>query len=305
MTQQDSMGALVDEMLADAGHAGDGHLRGALLSLGALASLPAPVPSGQLAVLLAEPAAEADEVTRRRRRFRNLHRPTALGLALVAGMGLGVGGVAASSSGAGPGAGASVQQLLEGWAPSWSLPVRPPAADRSLVPAAAAAAGSREPHDSATEPDIAGPGSRETRPVQGTAPGPGPAVETPPPSSRAAEGETAGGEGNGLGTGSRKGNLEASGDMASGSAGAGEPGPVSPSATSGKAATRKDAATGQQDGKGAGPAKGADAAGAGMTSAEQGVLPAVQYVTDAAGGGVRDTGNASSAGAAWLRKFTR
>ena len=302
MTRQDSMGALVDEMLADAGHAGDGHLRGALLSLGALASLPAPVPSGQLAVLLTEPVAEADEVTRRRRRFRNLHRPTALGLALVAGMGLGVGGVAASSSGAGPGAGASVQQLLEGWAPSWSLPVRPPAADRPLAPAAAAEGG--EPNESIIEPDIAGPGSRETRPVQGTAPGPGPAVETPPSSSRAAEGEKAGGEGNRSNIGSGNGNREAAGGVASGGAGAGEPGPAPPSATSRNDVTRKDA-TGQQDGKGAGPDKGVDPAGAGVASAVNEVLPAVQGVTDAAGAGGKATGDASSAGTAWLRKFTR
>ncbi|MEV4989449.1 hypothetical protein [Pseudarthrobacter sp. LMD1-1-1.1] len=129
--------ALVDDMLLDAGCQLDADLRNALLSLGTLASLPAPAPSGELAALLTagEPGGEAaeqaaeeapeqpggqadgqadaqpgDELARRRRR----HRPTALGLVLVAGMGLGVGGVAASSSTSGT---SPVEHLLEDWAP--------------------------------------------------------------------------------------------------------------------------------------------------------------------------------------------
>lgn len=141
--------ALVDDMLLDAGCHLDADLRNALLSLGTLASLPAPAPSGELAALLTaggpsplegpapagepegEPGEEAaalaaeqapeqpggqpdaqpgDELARRRRR----HRPTALGLVLVAGMGLGVGGVAASSSTSGT---SPVEHLLEDWAP--------------------------------------------------------------------------------------------------------------------------------------------------------------------------------------------
>ncbi|WP_324644009.1 hypothetical protein [Pseudarthrobacter sp. LT1] len=136
--------ALVDDMLLNAGCHLDADLRNALLSLGTLASLPAPAPSGELAALLtaggpsplegpapagepagepgeeaAEQAAEqpggqpdahpGDELARRRR-----HRPTALGLVLVAGMGLGVGGVAASSS---PSGNSPVEHLLEDWAP--------------------------------------------------------------------------------------------------------------------------------------------------------------------------------------------
>lgn len=138
--------ALVDDMLLDAGCQLDADLRNALLSLGTLASLPAPAPSGELAALLTaggpsplegpapagEPAGEpgeeaaeeapeqpggqpdaqpGDELARRRRRR---HRPTALGLVLVAGMGLGVGGVAASSSTSGT---SPVEHLLEDWAP--------------------------------------------------------------------------------------------------------------------------------------------------------------------------------------------
>ncbi|MGN7201204.1 hypothetical protein [Arthrobacter sp. SAFR-044] len=139
----DNLATIIDDMLLDAGFEQDADLRGALLSLGALASLPAPAPAGELAALLAaggpsplecpapagEPGEEAaeeaaeqpggkpdaqpeDELARRRRR----HRPTALGLVLVAGMGLGVGGVAASSTPAGSSA---VEYLLEDWAP-WS-----------------------------------------------------------------------------------------------------------------------------------------------------------------------------------------
>jgi len=123
--------ALVDDMLQDAGCGDEPELRDALLSLGALASLPAPAPSGELAALLAPsgtpgaegtvehpPAAEQpdDDLARRRRRR---HRPTALGLVLVAGMGLGVGGVAASSTAPGS---ETVQQLLAEWTPPWSAP---------------------------------------------------------------------------------------------------------------------------------------------------------------------------------------
>lgn len=123
--------SLVDDMLQDAGCGDDPDLRDALLSLGALASLPAPAPGAELAALLAPagtagdgdavehpPAPEQpdDDLTRRRRRR---HRPTALGLVLVAGMGLGVGGVAASTSAPGSG---TMQQLLADWTPSWSAP---------------------------------------------------------------------------------------------------------------------------------------------------------------------------------------
>ncbi|WP_457948042.1 hypothetical protein ACTAQI_19425 [Pseudarthrobacter sp. alpha12b] len=143
----DNLARLVDDMLQDAGSAQDAELRGALFSLGALASLPAPAPTGELAALLTagvpspvedtvptgqpgdhtteqleEKRGEqpADELARRRRR----HRPTALGLVLVAGMGLGVGGVAASST---PSGSSAVEHLMEDWAP-WSGPAGEPSA---------------------------------------------------------------------------------------------------------------------------------------------------------------------------------
>lgn len=144
---QDNLAALVDDMLQDVGFELDADLRGALHSLGALASVPTPEPTGELAALLtaagpilgegpvpggAPDAAAgerevgqddeppADELARRRRR----HRPTTLGLVLVAGMGLGVGGVAASST---PHGSSPVEQLLEDLSP-WSNSVSGPSA---------------------------------------------------------------------------------------------------------------------------------------------------------------------------------
>ena len=116
--------ALVEDMLADAGHPEDTELRAALFSLGSLASLPAPAPSAELARLMAgagkvtPSVAPADELARRRRR---IHRPTALGLALVAGMATGISGVAASSQAPVQAGSSSVQELLEDWRPSWNI----------------------------------------------------------------------------------------------------------------------------------------------------------------------------------------
>lgn len=128
---QECIDALVDEMLLDSGLARDGEARGVLLSLGALRSLPAPAPTGELARLLAAPGqlpapavgAAADELARRRRR-RTGHRPTLLGVALIAGMATGIGGVAASAPAPGQEGSHSVQELLADWSPSWALPVQ-------------------------------------------------------------------------------------------------------------------------------------------------------------------------------------
>ncbi|WP_018763140.1 hypothetical protein [Arthrobacter sp. 135MFCol5.1] len=138
--------SLVDDMLRDAGCGDDPEFRDVLLSLGSLASLPAPAPSAELAALLAPaagtpvaggaledpPAGEqpADDLARRRRR----HRPTALGLVLVAAMGLGVGGVAASSSAPGS---ETLQHVLADWTPPWGAP--------STTNASAAGGGYRSP----------------------------------------------------------------------------------------------------------------------------------------------------------------
>lgn len=112
----------VDEMLLDAGQEQDAELRAALLSLGSLASLPAPAPNPELAALLGFPP---DPPSWRRRLRR--HRPAIVGLAVVAGMGLGATGVAASAYGPAGKASVSVQHLLEEWTPSWSMSGLPPA----------------------------------------------------------------------------------------------------------------------------------------------------------------------------------
>ncbi|MCU1566136.1 MAG: hypothetical protein JWQ56_1073 [Pseudarthrobacter sp.] len=114
---------LVDEMLLDAGLGQEDRLRSALLSLGSLASLPAPAPSGELAALLTESGAGSAGDELGRRRWLRAHRPAVVGLALIAGMGMGAGGVAASSLPHGQPGSASIQHLLKDWAPGWSLPV--------------------------------------------------------------------------------------------------------------------------------------------------------------------------------------
>lgn len=134
MTHADHLPDMVEEMLLDAGHVQDSELRAALLVLGSLASLPTPAPSGKLAALLAESedgsaggaddaggisdSGPGDELAKRRR--LRAHRPTVVGLALIAGMGLGVSGVAASTPVPGH-SGPFIQQLLEDWAPAWTL----------------------------------------------------------------------------------------------------------------------------------------------------------------------------------------
>lgn len=109
------LGKTVDEMLLDAGHAQSAELRAALLSLGALASLPVPAPNTQLAALMAGP----HELVRQR--WLRKHGATVVSLAVVAGMGLGVSGVAASAAGQGRQSSISVQHMLEDWAPSWTI----------------------------------------------------------------------------------------------------------------------------------------------------------------------------------------
>jgi hypothetical protein len=106
----------VDEMLLDAGQSHAGEVRAALLSLGTLASLPAPVPGAELAALLAGPR---DQLSRQRRLRR--HRPAVVGLAVLAGMGLGASGVAAVAPGQGQPSSPSVQHLLQDWVPVWNI----------------------------------------------------------------------------------------------------------------------------------------------------------------------------------------
>jgi hypothetical protein len=105
----------VDEMLLDAGETDPG-LRAALLSLGAVASLPVPEPRGELAALLAVRTTQLD-----RHRLRRRHRTVAVGLAVIAGMGLGVSGVAATASAPKLHASPSIQQMMQDWVPAWTI----------------------------------------------------------------------------------------------------------------------------------------------------------------------------------------
>lgn len=155
----------VDEMLLDAGQAHDSELRAALLSLGTLASLPAPAPNAELAALLAGPR---DQLARQRLRRR--HRPAVVGLAVIAGMGLGVTGVAASGSGHRQLSSPSVQRLLEDWAPSWTIAGAPTAAPaaRLLTEPQPATAQEAEP---AAEPVPAPSNTPETAKPESAQPG--------------------------------------------------------------------------------------------------------------------------------------
>lgn len=182
MMQVNHLPAIVEEMLLDAGHGKDTELRAALLALGSLASLPAPAPSGNLAVLLAEFGDEStggagdavgtsecgpDELAKRR--GLRAHRPTVVGLALIAGMGLGVGGVAASSTVTGASGGLSIQHMLADWTPAWSLSARDVLGAMVLSDtmdgpnADAAAQGEREP--GVAEEDTTAGGTRATAPT--------------------------------------------------------------------------------------------------------------------------------------------
>lgn len=112
---------IVDEMLLDAGETNP-ELRTVLLSLGAFASLPVPEPRAELAVLLA-----AQVTPLGRHRLRRRHRTAAVGLAVIAGMGLGVTGVAAAASAPTVHGSSSIQNMLQDWAPAWTIAGNPTA----------------------------------------------------------------------------------------------------------------------------------------------------------------------------------
>jgi hypothetical protein len=288
----DNLRHVVDDMLIDAGQAGDHDLRGILLSLGSLASLPAPAPSGRLALLMAgsatdaaEPAAAGphdrledqdaavDELARQRRLRR--HRPTILGLALLAGMGTGIGGVAASSPAPG-GSSHSVQQLLENWSPSWTIQGQ-------------AAAGLLPPEDPdgiqdpgagqpAAEPLSAGPDPADSHLLQqDPAPGPQQAAEPHPPAAVSSEADP------------------------SALAGGQEPERRNPAA---EAATARGGGLGKADG-------GNPGSGVQGEPADEAVLPPVAIIVEPLKDVVVETEGAIGAvaeplqGKRWLQKFSR
>lgn len=180
----------VDEMLLDAGWADtagwadDAGLRETLLAVGSLASLPVPEPGPALAALL---SGRTHQLARHR--LLRKHRSTVVGLAVIAGMGLGVTGVAATGTAPDAQAGSSIQQLLEDWAPAWSVAgapaasgsaanpteVQPPAEPASSDDAAKAQPESAEPETAlpANGPENAGQNAGTAPPGRGndTAPG--------------------------------------------------------------------------------------------------------------------------------------
>ena len=126
----------VDEMLLDAGWTdGVGRpdaagLRETLLAVGSLASLPVPEPGLELAALL---SGQTHQLARHR--LLRKHRTTVVGLAVIAGMGLGVTGVAATGTVPNAQASRSIQQLLQDWAPAWTIAGTPAASGRAASPA--------------------------------------------------------------------------------------------------------------------------------------------------------------------------
>ncbi|MFJ6027698.1 hypothetical protein ACIQCN_09565 [Pseudarthrobacter sp. NPDC092424] len=167
----------VDQILLESGQQDATDLRAALLSMGTLAELPVPAPGPKLAAMLsgtpahttrreamAREAAARQEVARKSARFRSdelarrralrRNRSAVVGLTVMAGMGLGVTSVAASLPEATDNH-ASVQQLLENWAPRWTIAVPNAAADS--VPTEKPVPGAVEPEavDAAEGQDVA------------------------------------------------------------------------------------------------------------------------------------------------------
>jgi len=303
MAQVNYLPAIVEEMLLDAGHGEDAELRAALLALGSLASLPAPAPSGNLAVLLAESGdgptggwgdvvgtSESGPDELARRRGLRAHRPAVVALALIAGMGLGVGGVAASSAVPGASGSLSIQHMLEDWTPAWSLPARDVLGAMVLSdpvdgPSAdAAAQGEREP--GVAEEDTAAGGARATPPAAEDA-------SVPPGTPEGAAPDTSGQgkQGNGeaerggwqnTATGSGKSDAEAAGEEENA-----VPAGVLPEQAGG------------QGGAGA-PGEANHAAGAGPGVPADSVPEVPRHGADAAGAAAN-----AMPGAKWLQKFSR
>ncbi|WP_320537380.1 hypothetical protein [Pseudarthrobacter sp. IC2-21] len=155
MANTSSLLDTVDEMLHDAGET-DPALRAALVSFGALGSLPVPEPRPDLAALLS-----AQTTLLVRHRLRRRHRTAAVGLAVIAGMGLGVSGVAATVSTPKVHASASIQQMLQDWAPEWTiagtLAAGGPADSQTGTAAQESGAGDAAP---------AGPGQPDSEPAE-------------------------------------------------------------------------------------------------------------------------------------------
>lgn len=120
----------VDEMLLETGRTDTAGLRETLLAVGSLAALPVPEPGPELAALL---SGHTHQLARHR--LLRKHRTTVVGLAVIAGMGLGVTGVAATRTVPNVQASSSIQQLLQDWAPDWTIAGTPAASGNAADPA--------------------------------------------------------------------------------------------------------------------------------------------------------------------------
>ncbi|WP_457965488.1 hypothetical protein M1E17_03445 [Arthrobacter sp. D1-29] len=278
----------VDEMLLDAGQVHADELRAALLALGSLGTVPAPAPNAELSALL---AGRNDQLAHRRRLRRR--RSGVVGLAVIAGMGLGVTGVAAGVPGGSQQASMSVQHLLEGWTPSWTIAAGAPGGNGGLMPAPADASGTFEQ----PLPIRAEQRGKPAAPAPGRA-----APETGSPADERAHTPARKATGDG---GSEAGGAAANGNAPDG--GAADGGAAANGAADGGAAASSDAAA-----KGEDSTKGHDAKGSDAQEAVNPAAPATEKsLNGKASAGKASAGKPSagsgkpSPGAAWLKKFRR
>ncbi|MET3205543.1 UNVERIFIED_ORG: hypothetical protein ABIB21_002346 [Arthrobacter sp. UYEF13] len=237
----------VDEMLLDAGWtdtAGwtdDARLRETLLAVGSLASVPVLEAGPELAALL---SGQSHQLARHR--LLRKHRATVVGVAVIAGMGLGVTGVAATGTVPNAQASSSIQQLLQDWAPDWTI-----AGTRAASGSAANPAEVQPPAEPASLDDAA-PALPEPAEPETALPADGPENA----------GQSAGTEPSGRGADTAAGTSKADDGGAPGNAAGVTPGGAAP-----RVAATQAAAT-QQESKG--PAKAATDAAAKLGNAGPG-----------------------------------
>lgn len=289
----------VDEMLLDAGET-DPELRSALLSLGAFASsLPVPEPRPELAALLS-----AQITPLARHRLRRRQRTAAVGLAVIAGMGLGVTGVAATASAPKVHASSSIQNMLQDWAPAWTIAGAPTASGAAgglpgapaLWPGPGDASAPAEPGDTEPEPtdaEHAGRGSASEGSAASQSEMPGNAARGPAERSNKHDAANQGAGNSGAGHSAAGNSAADRGESrnASGTTGAGT-------------ANDKAAKKAPELDSGSAPADVLEGAGKLVTGAPAGVGNVASAIIDPS---AKEKTGASDAGpgSIWLKKFNR
>ncbi|QHK21443.1 hypothetical protein GU243_19010 [Pseudarthrobacter psychrotolerans] len=286
-----SLTRTVDEMLLDAGWTDDdgwggtSGLRETLLAVGSLASLPVTEPGPELAALL---SGQTHQLARHR--LLRKHRTTVVGLAVIAGMGLGVTGVAATGTAPGRQASNSIQQLLQDWAPAWSVAGAPAASGRAANPAEV------QPPAEPASPDDAAPALPETAEPETALPADGPENA----------GQSAGTAPAGRGNDTAPGKSKTDDDGAPGNAVG-----VTPGGAASRDAATQDASTQESNG----PARAAAAAAAELEKAGKQVAGTLAEAATAGESltsalvppaltGKTGAGSAGP-GSIWLKKFNR